>query len=121
MKKLILVVFILFFIITVFSQEYFVTDYDGNTWLSFTQKEKATYISGYFTAMSCIQGMANFVDTVNPSEEIIQYSNLIREWSTYTMSLEEVIQNLDSIYINIETRQFKIWDVLLVLYNKEWW
>ena len=121
MKKLILVVFILFSIIPVFSQEYFVTDYDGTTWLSFTQKEKATYIAGYFTAMACIQGMANYVDTINPSEDVIQYSNLIRDWSNYEMSLEDIIKTLDTIYVDIETRQFKIWDVLLVLCNKDWW
>lgn len=121
MKKILFCLILMFSTIPAFSQHQYVEDYTGGDWITFSQREKSTYILGWMTAMSATSGLASYVAELNTSEEYQKYSAFIEEWTKYSDSLEKIVIIIDGVFSNPEARKYRLWDVILTLNNKEWW
>ncbi len=120
MRKAFLVVLFCLLVNLVFAQS--VLDNDGYTWVSWTSMEKTKYVLGWFSGLDSLRqllGQMQGSDKLTGSAESLR--SLLFEWATYSGTVQDMIIVLDRVYANPDSRKYKIWDVILTSYNKEWW
>jgi len=120
MKKFFIVMLLVLFTSSVFAQS--VLDNDGYVWVSWTSMEKTKYVLGW---MSSLDSLRQFLSEIKGSSKLTGNSEELRsllfDWATYSGTVQDMIILLDRIYSNPDARKYKIWDVILTSYNKEWW
>lgn len=122
MKKLAILCVLLTLGSIVFAQN-FVLDNSGTDWVSWTTMEKEKYILGWMSALSA---MIELIEYWQENYEVLEATNntldTLRMWGFYRgTTVRDIIKVLDRVYTDPGTRKYKIYDVLLTSYDKEWW
>jgi hypothetical protein len=97
-----------------------VRDNDGYVWESWTSMEKSAFVTGYMTGHDTIRSLLEDMPEP-PSEDIKEFATSLYNWSYYKGTVDDVVKLLNRFYENPEYRKFPIYEVILVMYEKDWW
>lgn len=122
MKKIAILYILLAFTGIVFAQGN-VLDNTGNDWVRWTNMEKQKFVVGWMSSLSSLIGLLDWWQENYELEEPTNNAlNVIREWAFYeNVTVSDMIIVIDRVYSDPNTRRFKIYDVLLTMFEKEWW
>ena len=118
MKKLLLIVLMLFVALTAFPQEpetRQLAEYDGNDWMQWIPPQKYTWVQGFMTAQ---QAMIFALQSFDLPPEIVAL------FSSYLFIPESVVvvaNRIEYYYRTTGDLNASIWSVLYYIYDKEWW
>lgn len=106
----------------VFAQGKNVLDNTGYDWVSWTTMEKTKFVLGWMSSLSALIELINYwQDEYEMTEGTNNALNAIMDWSFYDGTVGDIILVLDRTFTDVGAREYRIWDVLLTLYDKEWW
>lgn len=122
MKKIAILCILLAFTGIVFAQGN-VLDNTGNDWVRWTNMEKQKFVVGWMSSLSSLIGLLDWWQENYELEEPTNNAlNVIRQWAFYeNVTVSDMIIIIDRVYSDPNTRRFKIYDVLLTMFEKEWW
>lgn len=100
-----------------------VLDNTGNDWVKWTNMEKQKFVLGWMSSLSATLELINYwQENYEISENTNNTLNVLRVWAFYEgVTVSDMIIVLDRVYSDPNTRKYKIWDVLLTMFDKEWW
>jgi len=122
MKKIAVLCVLLAFGSIVFAQGS-ILDNTGNDWVSWTTMEKQKFVLGWMSSLSALMELIDFLQEIYELEEkTINSLNFISAWAFYDgVTVRDMILIIDRVYSDPNARRFKIYDVLLTMFEKEWW
>ena len=122
MKKIAILCMLLSFTGLVFAQGN-VLDNTGNDWVRWTNMEKQKFVVGWMSSLSSLIGLLDWWQENYELEEPTNNAlNVIKQWAFYeNVTVSDMILVIDRVYSDPNTRRFKIYDVLLTMFEKEWW
>jgi hypothetical protein len=120
MKKIALILILLCVSSSVFAQN--VLDANGYDWVSWTSMEKQKYALGWMSSLSALRELTYYWQTeFEISEPTNNALDALNAWSFYKGSVNDFIILLDRVYTDSNAREYKLWDVILTIHEKEWW
>lgn len=122
MKKIAILCLLMLFGSLIFAQGH-VLDNTGNDWVKWTNMEKQKFVLGWMSSLSATLELINYwQENYEISENTNNTLNVLRVWAFYEgVTVSDMIIVLDRVYSDPNTRKYKIWDVLLTMFDKEWW
>lgn len=120
MKKIIILILVMMISFNVFAQS--VSDNTGHNWATWTSMEKKAFALGWFSGLDALRMfLISIKDSDKITPEMENLRSAIFEWATFKGTIGDVVIMLDRVYSDPENRKYKIWDVMLTTFNKEWW
>lgn len=95
----------------------------GYDWVTWSIREKATYVIGWETAMKACFELTNALnEKQNQSEEFMKIIKLYKMFSYYDhMTTQDLILKIEYVYSKEEFKNYPIWYVILNIMNTAWW
>jgi len=132
MKKLGVLIIVMSLSMGLFSQG-LVRDNNGDVWVKYTTQQKITYVIGWFSAMDTMRMLTDYLMDGLASEvvsnpttkavntDVANFLENLADWGYYDQTVGQVVESLDAFYAKASNRQYKIYVVILYLFDKDWW
>lgn len=116
MKKILILVMILMFTVSLSAQT--VENLTGFDWRTWTLDGKVGYVRGFMSAYSTVMEMIIYETGPDISKEKLQE---VENRFYIPLTLGQVIERLDNIYESYDNRSIPLYDVFMVIIGKDYW